>query len=391
MKLAFLCNNMKSTNGVERVLSQRLSLLAESGMYEVYLITYNQYGAPFSFPISDKVHYIDLATRYIERCSYHGLFQYVDRFCSKLFYKRTIQNCLKRIAPDVITSIDVYLADLQAVLDSGIEAVKIVECHCGLSAYFGDLERIQSIDKRSKERKIKERFVQTILRFDRIIVMTENEKIDWGTDKVVCIPNMLPNCPSDFSDKKQINHRVISVGRYAYQKGFDMLLDSWKYVQEKHPDWSLHIYGSRDGDRGDFELLNSMIVAGSMRNVFLHQPANDVYSEYDKSDIYVMSSRFESFGLVLIEAMAFGLPVISFDCKYGPRSIIHDGITGIIVPSKHIEKMAEAICAMIENENKRHCLLTNARQESMKYLPETIMPLWHEFYKSLGKGHPIDA
>ncbi len=86
-KLVFLCNNMKSTNGVERVLSQRLSLLAESGMYEVYLITYNQYGAPFSFPISDKVHYIDLATRYIERCSYHGLFQYVDRFCSKLFYK----------------------------------------------------------------------------------------------------------------------------------------------------------------------------------------------------------------------------------------------------------------------------------------------------------------
>ena len=375
---------MKSTNGVERVLAQRLSLLAESGEYEVYLITYNQYGAPFSFPMSEKVHYIDLATRYINHCSYHGLLQYVDRFCSKLSYKRAVRNCLKRIAPDVITCIDVYLADLQAVLDSGINAVKTVECHCGLSAYFGDLERIESIDKRSKERKNKEKIVQTILRFDKIIVMTEDEKKDWGAeDKVVCIPNMLPCYPSEIPDKSQINHRVISVGRYAYQKGYDMLLSSWKYVQEKHPDWSLHIFGSRDGDRGDYESLNSIIAAGSMQNVFLYPATDDVYSEYDKSDIYVMSSRFESFGLVLIEAMSSGLPVISFDCKYGPRSIIQDGVTGAIVQPNHIEKMAEAICSLIESEEKRRNLRINARQGAKKYLPETIMPLWNDFYQSL--------
>lgn len=96
-----------------------------------------------------------------------------------------------------------------------------------------------------------------------------------------------------------------------------------------------------------------------------------------------MSSRFESFGLVLIEAMSSGLPVISFDCKYGPRSIIQDGVTGAIVQPSHIEKMAEAICSLIESEEKRRNLRINARQGAKKYLPETIMPLWNDFYQSL--------
>ena len=384
MILAFLCNNMKSTNGIERVWAQRLSLLAESDMFEVYLITYNQFGAPFSFPLSEKVHYIDLATRYIERCSYHGLFLYLDRFFSKLTYKKAIGSCLKHISPDVITCVDVYLADLQAVLNCKVAATKVVECHCGLSAYFGDLEKIGPKYKRSIEQKNKEKIVQTIRKFDKIVVMTEGEKADWkADDKIVCISNMLPCYPSELLDKSRVNHRVISVGRYAYQKGYDMLINSWEYVQVKHPDWSLHIYGSRDGDRGDYESLKKKITTDSIQNVFLHPETDDVYSEYCESDIYVMSSRFESFGLVLIEAMACGLPVVTFDCKYGPRSIVEDGLTGIIVPQNNIEKLAEAICSMIENEEMRNTFGSNARLASRKYLPDATLPLWNEFYKSL--------
>lgn len=384
MKLAFLCNNMKSTNGIERVWAQRLSLLAESDMFEVYLITYNQYGASFSFPISDKVHYIDLATRYIERSSYHGLFLYLDRYFSKLSYKKSICSCLKHISPDVITCVDVYLADLQTVLDCKTAAIKVVECHCGLSAYFGDLKKIGSKSKRTIEQKNKEKIVQTILKFDKIVVMTEDEKKDWkADDKIVCISNMLPCYPSELLDKSRVNHRVISVGRYAYQKGYDMLVNSWEYVQVKHPDWSLHIYGSRDGDRGDYESLKKKITTDSIQNVFLHPETDDVYSEYCESDIYVMSSRFESFGLVLIEAMACGLPVVTFDCKYGPRSIVENGLTGIIVPQNNIEKLAKAICSMIENEEMRDTFGSNARLASRKYLPDATLPLWNEFYKSL--------
>lgn len=384
MKLAFLCNNMKSTNGIERVWAQRLSLLAESDMFEVYLITYNQYGAPFSFPLSEKVHYIDLSTRYFNHCSYHGILQYFDRFFSKLLYKRAIHKCLKRIAPDVITCVDVYLSDLQVVLNCKKDAAKVVECHCGLSAYFGDLKKIGSKSKRTIEQKNKEKIVQTILKFDKIVVMTEDEKKDWkADDKIVCISNMLPCYPSELLDKSRVNHRVISVGRYAYQKGYDMLINSWEYVQVKHPDWSLHIYGSRDGDRGDYESLKKKITTDSIQNVFLHPETDDVYSEYCESDIYVMSSRFESFGLVLIEAMACGLPVVTFDCKYGPGSLVDDGETGILVPPSNVQKLAQSICYMIEHADERIRMGRNARTAVLPYKAERVMSIWHHFYQSV--------
>ena len=382
---------MKSTNGVERVLSQRLSLLAESGEYDVYLITYNQYGAPFSFPISDKVHYVDLATRFLNGCSYHGWFQYIDRFLSKIKYKQVVRRYLTRINPDVITCVDIHLADLEAVLDLHINVVKVVECHCGLSAYYDDLNKYTS-DKQRKERKIKDKLIDSVRKFDKIVVMTEAEKNDWGLgDKVVCIPNMLISYPAICHDNTKTSCRVISVGRYAFQKGYDMLLEAWKNVEKKYPEWSLHIYGSRDGGVGEFELLNDIIKQASLNTVILHPATSDVYSNYIESDIYVMSSRYESFGLVLIEAMSCGVPVISFDCKYGPRSIVDDGETGILVHNDNVDKLTDAICSMIENRVMRKQMGENARLESKKYLPEIIMPLWNDFYKSLGIDHSIDA
>ena len=346
---------MKSTNGVERALSQRLSLLADSGQYEVYLITYNQYGDPFSFPVSDKVHQIDLSTRYLNNCFCSGLLQYFDRFFSKIVYKRAVQNCIKRIMPDVITCVDIHLVDLVTIINLNVDTVKIVECHCGLSAYFGDLEKYQS--KRNKMLKQKEKIVRTIRKFDKVIVMTEAEKTDWNLgDKVMCIPNMLVSYPKSISNIDICHHRVISVGRYAFQKGYDMLLDAWKVVQVKHSNWSLHIYGSHDGDKGDYELLKEKIDIFRLCSVFLHPATSDVYSEYLRSDIFVMSSRYESFGLVLPEAMSCGLPVIAFDCPYGPADIIEDGKDGFLVGKRDSKVFARQICFLIENVDFRKCM-----------------------------------
>ena len=384
MKLAFLCNNMKSTNGVERVLAQRLSLLAESELYEVFLITYNQYGAPFSFPISDKIHHIDLATRYIERCSYNGLYQYWDRFISKLKYKHTLCDCLLNIRPDVITCVDIHFIDLHIILNLDIDMIKVVECHCGLSSYFTDVERIRNPYKRYRVRTQKNKLIRAIRKFDRIIVMTEDEKNEWNLgDKVVFIPNMLSMYPDDMPVSLPPHHRIISVGRYTYQKGYDMLIEAWKIVQDKYSNWSLHIYGSHDGDMGDYNQLKNTINSCQIKNVYLHPATNDVYSQYAESDFYVMSSRFESFGLVLVEAMSCGLPIVSFDCNFGPRSIVADGETGILVRPSDVRKMAESICFMIDHVDERLRMGRNARRAVTKYKPERISTIWQQFYQSL--------
>ena len=392
MKIVFLCNNFKSLNGVERVWSQRLSLLAEQPDFDVSLITYNQYGAPLSFPISDKINHLDLATRYVSRCSFHGIFQYVDRYKSERQFRRELNKALINLSPDVIVCADLHVADLKAILSSSVHAVRVVECHCGKSSYFEDIHKHKHFLKRLQERFLKKQLISAIGNFDKIIVLTEAEKRDWNLkDKVKCIPNMLVAYPEHEPKKTQIQKRVISVGRYAYQKGYDLLLESWRIVQEKHPDWFLHIYGSHDGGVGDYEQLQNQIKQCQISNVFLHQSTNDVYSCYVQSDFYVMSSRFESFGLVLIEAMSCGLPVISFDCKYGPQSIIQNGETGLLVPQGNTNKLANAICSMIENNEMRQRMAMNARLESKKYQQENMMPIWHEFYRSLVASHPIDT
>lgn len=374
---------MKSTNGVERVLSQRLSLLAESGEFDVYLITYNQYGAPFSFSISDKVHYVDLATRFLNGCTYHGWFQYLDRFISKIKYKQAVRSCFTSIDPDVITCVDIHFADLEVVLGLSINAVKVVECHCGLSAYYDDLNKY-TYDRRNKERKIKDKLIDSVRKFDRIVVMTEAERKDWGGgDKVVCIPNMLVSYPECLSEHSVTHHRVISVGRYAYQKGYDLLIEAWKLIQEKYSDWTLEIYGSHDGNMGNFEQLKQTVDIYKLSNVYLHQTIKDVYLKYAESDFYVMSSRFESFGLVLIEAMSCGLPIVSFDCLYGPRSIVDDGKTGVLVPPTDVNKLADSICFMIEHADERIRMGRKAREVVTKYKPEKIISIWRDFYQSL--------
>lgn len=390
MRIAFLCNNFKSLNGVERIWSQKLSLLAEREDDQIFLITYNQYGAPFSFPLSEIVRHIDLATRYISRCSFNGIWQYIDRYKSEKAFRRTLNDCLATIRPDIVVCSDMHVADLKALLSVKLPVVRIVECHCGRSAYFEDLAKLNGFFEKMKQYLLKKRLLRAISRFDRIVVMTEAEREDWNPkEKVFSIPNMLVHYPEEVHQGGHSNRRVISVGRYAYQKGYDLLLKAWRTVEERHPDWSLDIYGSFDGGMGEYEQLQRQIEILGLKTVSLHSATTDIYSSYLESDIYVSSSRFESFGLVLVEAMACGLPVVGYGSPYGPVSIIKDGFTGILVPPHDTQQLAEAICQMIECPEERIRMGGNGRLESKKYLAEQIMPIWRDFYESLGTTRPI--
>jgi glycosyltransferase involved in cell wall biosynthesis len=384
MRIAFLCNNFKSLNGVERIWSLKLSLLAEREENQIYLITYNQYGAPFSFPLSEKVRHIDLSTRYISRCSFRGIWQYIDRYKSERVFRRALNDSLASIRPDIVVCSDMHVADLKALLSVKLPIVRVVECHCGRSAYFKDLIKFRGLFEKVKQYFLKQQLLRAISRFDKIVVMTDLERKDWKhNDKVISIPNMLVRYPENVHKDDYPYRRVISVGRYAYQKGYDILLDAWKIVADRHPDWGLDIYGSFDGGNDEYEQLQNQIEMLDLQTVSLHPATTDIYSYYLESDIYVSSSRFESFGLVLVEAMACGLPIVGFRSLYGPASIIKDGLTGILISPQDIQQLAEAICQMIEHPEKRIKMGKNGRLEAKNYLPEQIMPLWHGFYESL--------
>jgi len=170
------------------------------------------------------------------------------------------------------------------------------------------------------------------------------------------------------------------VGRFYAQKGFDMLIEAWGIVAEKYPEWQLNIYGN-----GEFkDQLNAQIKEkGLTSSITLKDPVSNIVDKYTESSAYVMSSRFEGFGMVLIEAMACGLPVISFDCPDGPSDIIKDGEDGLLVENGNISKLADSILKLIENEDLRIRMGQKARENVKRYNHDIIMQKWVELFHTL--------
>lgn len=194
------------------------------------------------------------------------------------------------------------------------------------------------------------------------------------------IPNaamLVGNKYSDVTEK-----RVIAVGRLDYQKGFDRLIKAWKMVQRsgRFNDWKLDIFGQGEWK----DMLNSMIndygIAGTAS---IYAPTKQIGDEYAKSSMLVMSSNYEGFPMVMIEAMACGLPVVSFDFKCGPKDIIDDGKNGIIVHDGDIEGLANAMMKLMDNLTLRRTMSENAKKVVDTYSEENVMKQWLDLFASL--------
>ncbi|MBP3590398.1 MAG: glycosyltransferase, partial [Muribaculaceae bacterium] len=180
----------------------------------------------------------------------------------------------------------------------------------------------------------------------------------------------------------------VAVGRLDEQKGFDILIKAWESVARIHPDWKLDIYGTGR----DKEMLQDMIdKSGLTDKVTLCGVSDDMPKVYASGSIFVLSSRFEGFGLVLLEAMTCGVPCVSFDCPEGPSEIITDGRDGILVPfrglsdSQRAEVLAENICRMIENRDMRLRMSEKAIAKAATFSRDVIIDRWIELFNDITK------
>lgn len=174
--------------------------------------------------------------------------------------------------------------------------------------------------------------------------------------------------------------RIISIGRYSEQKGYDRLIEAWIKVNRKHPDWHIRIYGEGQ----DRNSLQELIEKHHIENSFsLCPPTKNIQEKYLESSIYVMSSRFEGLPMALLEAMACGVPCISFDCPYGPAEIITPEEDGILVKNGNTDELADAICRLIEDTDKRIRMGKQAQKNIQRYLREEVMKLWDELFNTL--------
>lgn len=256
--------------------------------------------------------------------------------------------------------------------------IKIIgEFH--FSKYFRELslKEITIIDKLKLFRnKLTEKMV--VKKCDEFIILTEEDREQWNNPRIKVIPNSLSFYPSEVS--KCENKKIISVGRLEYQKGYDILIEIWKKVFEKHRDWILEIYGEGSLRK---ELEEKIKRLGLKNSLLLKGAVSNIQERYLESSIYVMTSRYEGLGMVLIEAMACGLPLVSFDCPCGPKDVITDKEDGYICKFGNIEEMAKKICDLIENEEKRKKFGKKARENSLRYEESKIMNQWKNLFENL--------
>jgi glycosyltransferase involved in cell wall biosynthesis len=215
-----------------------------------------------------------------------------------------------------------------------------------------------------------------------VVALTEQDARDWKpyVKEVVVIPNFItiePKAVKNYSTPK-----IISAGRYAYEKGYDILLRIWSIVEKQCTDWQLDIFAM--GDPTPYVKMMDDLSIDKIR-CHLHSSVVEVEEEYLKSSILVQPSRTEGFGLVLVEAMACGLPVVSFDCENGPRSIITDGDNGFLVPPFDIELFANRIIQLIVSQDLRRSMGEKGRKKSQQYRIESVGEQWKLLFDELMK------
>jgi glycosyltransferase involved in cell wall biosynthesis len=221
-------------------------------------------------------------------------------------------------------------------------------------------------------------------RLDALAVLTEDDLRDYGellggaATRVVCIPNTVP--PMDGGTASGEAKVIVAAGRLNTQKGFDLLIPAFARVARSHPDWQLRIYG-RGPER---PALQRLIVEHDLYgNAYLMGPTRRLGTAMAGASIFALSSRFEGFGMVIVEAMSKGLPVISFDCRRGPGEIIEHGVDGLLVPDGDVDAFADALLELVEQDQRRRRMGAAALETARAYDIDAVAPRWEALLRRL--------
>ena len=376
-KIVYCTPSLYMAGGVERVLTLKANYFADNYGYDVTIITTDGEDKKCFFPLSEKVKVINLGIHFEDM--WHRSF--LKRLCMYLpkerQFKKLLTTELNRIKPDI--TISVLRREINFLTEIHDGSKKIGEIHINRAHYRNFTPNRTNPFKAIFAKFWMHGLVKKLKKLDRFVVLTEYDRQAWQEiPRVDVIANPLPFYPDIINTVRR--KRIISVGRYFDEKGYDMLLKVWAIVEKECDDWELDIYG--DGNKLYYEKIASTLALDRQR-CRLNDSISDVQREYLDSSLFVCTSRFEGFGMGIIEAMACGLPVVAFDCLWGPRSIITDGEDGLLVENGNIVKMAETILSLINHPERISEMGMKSRKNVQRFNIDTIAKKWKRLFDSL--------
>jgi glycosyltransferase involved in cell wall biosynthesis len=379
MKIVYIYTSFTIAGGADRVVIEKANYLADHG-YDIMIVTDSQKNRSPFFPISSKVKLCDLGIDFEIEYKYIPPIRIFIYMKLMKRYKKKLQELLLKERPDfVITTLG---REIDFLTDINDGSIKIGESHIA-KPYIRNLHLLDRIGLFHSyiAKKWKKKVSANCKKLDALVLLTENDAKNWvNVKKTYIIPNPLPFYPNQSSTCD--NKKAIFVGRMCEQKGYDYLINAWSLVYIKHPDWILNIYG--DGEEKK-QIQNLILKKGLDKVIFLNETTKDIQDKYLDSSIYILSSRYEGFGMVLLEAMACGVPCVAFDCPYGPADIIKNGEDGFIVNYLDIKELSHRICDIIENTEMRKKMGELAKQNVLRFNKDLIMKKWMDLFTNLSR------
>lgn len=378
MKLIYCICNICNPGGMERVMLNKINYLAEKLHWDITVVTTDQKHRPPFYTFPPKVKLIDLGINYTDDNHKSPFAKIGGYLWKRRLHQKRLTKVLMQEKADIVSSL--FPSESSFIPDIKDGSKKVLELHfCKLfRIQYGRKGILGIIDRwRTKQDEA------LVRKFDRFVVLTDKDKGYWGN-----IPNIqtIPNSAqfSKVGYSTLANHRVIAVGRLDYQKGFDRLVEAWKIIQQtgKYVDWKLDIFGQGEW----YDKLQQMIADYGLKDtVCINPPSNQIYEEYKQSSLIVMSSNYEGFGMVLVEAMSCGLPAVAFDCECGPSDIIQHNKNGLLVKNGDIQGLAEAMMKIMGNEPLRKQMSEEAKKVIETYSEEKVMRQWVTLFEELTK------
>lgn len=379
MKIVYSILGTYNSGGMERVLSNKANYLAALG-YEVVIITTDQRGRESNFFLHQNISQIDLGINYTDDHNLsllHKIFSYRNK---QRIHRRELTEILEKLKADIVISMfDHDVTFLHQIKDG---SKKVLEIH------FSRYKRIQynttGLSKVINIYRMKQD-LSLAKKYERFVVLTQEDSMNWkGLDNIIVIPNAHTFWPS--KKASLIRKRAIAVGRFDYQKGFDDLIKAWKIIAVKYPEWKLDIYGEGPlKQKMKFQIYEMHL----SNHIFLHNPIKNIMKAYMNSGIVLMTSRYEGLPMVLLEAQACGLPVVSYACKCGPRDIISENKNGFLVAEGDIVGFADKVCLLLGDDLRRMEMGRRAREMSRNFSEERIMKHWLKLFETIRKERHV--
>ena len=376
MKIIYCTHSLYNPGGMERVLVNKVTYLVERLHWNVSIVTTDQKGRPSFYVLPKGVKLIDLNINYSDDNIKTPIGKIGGYLKKRRKHRKLLSAILFQEKADIVVSLYPSESSFLPKIKDGSK--KVLELHyCkffrlqyGRKGILGWIDKLRTRQDES-----------IVRRFDRFVVLTQEDRGYWGDiPNIQVIPNAAKLLGQQFSNLSK--KRVIAVGRLDYQKGFDRLIQAWELIQENGTfhDWQLDIFG-----QGEWrEMLQQMIGGKRLQaNTHICPPTKNIGTEYTHSSLLVMSSNYEGFPMVMIEAMACGLPVVAFDFKCGPKDIIQDGKNGLLVSNGDIQGLADAMMTLMGNEALRKRMGEKARKVISTYSEETVMSQWIRLFTDL--------